>query len=374
MTDCSGNPLLPKARGRGALENPSGRFESIEVIPDPEEMERLLSESTEEHSNRSIKTRYFKDHAKTIVSFNDSPDVGFSASINPYRGCEHGCIYCYARPTHEYLGFSCGLDFETQVFIKTDAPQLLRNTLSSKSWQPQVIVMSGVTDPYQPIERKMKLTRQCLEVLTEFRNPVGIVTKNYLITRDMDILSQMASIQTACAFVSVTTLDETLAGRMEPRTSRPSLRLKAIQELSQAGIPVGVLMGPIIPGLTDHEIDPILSAAAQAGAKTAYFTLLRLPYGVKELFQTWLAEYYPQRKDKVLHRIQEMRNGKLNDSAFGSRMSGQGAYAAIIARMFELSKKRHGLDQSIGPLSTASFRANSAEQLTFSFANTLSSE
>jgi DNA repair photolyase len=344
-----------KITGRGALENPTSRFEAIEVVPDPD--------PDWDEPERPNNTKFFKDNSQKIITYNDSPDVGFAASINPYRGCEHGCIYCYARPTHEYLGMSCGLDFETKILVKTDAPQLLRKALSSKSWKPQVIAMSGVTDPYQPIERKLKLTRQCLEVLAEFRNPVGIITKNHLVTRDIDLLSQLASVQAACVFVSVTTLDEKLARVMEPRTATPALRLSAIRELHQAGIPVGVLMGPIVPGLTDHEIDSILKQAADAGAQTAGYTMLRLPYGVKDLFQSWLEEHFPDRKNKVLNRIAEVRSGKLNDTEFGRRMVGQGAYAQYIAQMFELSMKRHNLNRSIGQLSTGAFHTSAPEQL-----------
>ncbi len=340
--------------GRGAQENPTGRFEAIEVQYEPLDCEE----------GSPIRTRFYKDHTQSIVSYNDSPDVGFTASVNPYRGCEHGCIYCYARPTHEYLGMSCGLDFETKIFVKTKAPQLLRKVLSSKSWKPQAIAFSGVTDCYQPAERHFQLTRQCLEILAEFRNPVGIVTKNALITRDIDILSDMARDQAACAFISLTTLDASLAQAMEPRAATPAMRLRTMGELAEAGIPVGVLMGPIIPGLTDYEADSILKAAADAGAQSAYYTMLRLPYGVKDLFQTWLETHFPNRKNKILHHIQGMRDGKLNVSEFGHRMVGKGSYADTIAKMFELSKKRHGLNHAIGPLSTEAFRRDQGRQLT----------
>lgn len=343
-------------RGRGAVENPSGRFEMIEGVNFEED---TLAEETPEKCT----TRFFKDSTRSIINYNDSPDVGFDASINPYRGCEHGCIYCYARPSHEFLGLSAGLDFETQIFAKTEAPMLLRKSLMARSWKPQVIALSGVTDPYQPGEKHFRLTRQCLEILAEFRNPVGIVTKNHLITRDIDILSEMATYQGVSVFLSITTLDETLAQRMEPRASRPALRLDAVRQLTQAGIPVSIIMGPVIPGLTDSEIDRVLKSAAEAGAINAFYTMVRLPYGVKDLFQSWLETHYPMKKSKVMSLIQSVRDGRLNDPDFESRMVGTGQYAEFIRRMFELSKKRHGLDRPMPFLSTASFRTSPEEQL-----------
>jgi DNA repair photolyase len=341
--------------GRGALENPTGRFEAIQVVPDPDFYEE---------DPKPLKTQFLKDNTQSIISYNDSPDVGFSASVNPYRGCEHGCIYCYARPTHEYMGFSCGLDFESKILVKMEAPKLLRKELSSKSWKPQPLIFSGVTDCYQPAERHFKLTRQCLEVLAELKNPVGIITKNHLVTRDTDVLSELAQINAVRVFVSLTTLDDDLANKMEPRTARPAQKLRAIRQLREAGIPVGVMMGPIVPGLTDSEIDAVLKNAAEAGAQTAHYTMLRLPYGVKNLFQTWVKEHYPLRADRVLHRVMDVRDGKLNNSDFGSRMRGKGAYADYIARMFELSKNRHGLNQSMPPLSVEFFQKTPGKQLT----------
>jgi len=336
--------MIHQMTGRGALENPTGRFEKIDVVPDPEW-----------ELPDQVPTQYLMDHTKEIVATNDSPDVCFDVSINPYRGCEHGCIYCFARPTHEYLGMSCGLDFESKILVKMQAPQLLRKKLLSKSWQPQQVVMSGVTDCYQPIERKLKLTRQCLEVLVEFRNPVGIITKNHLITRDIDVLQQLAEFQGIRVMVSVTTLDESLRHVMEPRASTPQLRLEAIQKLSEAGVPVGVMMGPLIPGLTDHEIDGVLKHAAQAGASFAGYTILRLPYGVKDLFQTWLETHYPDRKNKVLNHLRDIRGGQLNNPQFGRRTS-EGEYAKIISQMFALAKKKYGLNKADKALSTAFFR------------------
>ena len=264
--------------------------------------------------------------------------------------------YCYARPTHEYFGLSAGLDFETKIFVKEDAPQLLRNELQSPKWEPAVLAMSGVTDCYQPVERQLKITRRCLEVLADFRNPVGIVTKSHLVTRDIDLLQSLAEHQAAVVYVSVTTLDGELSARMEPRAASPARRLAAIEALARAGVPVGVLVAPVIPGLTDHEIPGILKAAAEAGARSAGFVPVRLPFAVKELFQDWLAEHYPDRKDKILNRIREIRGGKLNDSTFGQRMKGQGIWAEQFSAMFNLAKRRAGLDGPFPKLSTAAFR------------------
>jgi DNA repair photolyase len=251
--------------------------------------------------------------------------VGFEASVNPYRGCEHGCIYCYARPTHEYLGLSAGLDFETKLFVKRDAPALLRAALMKPSWTPRTLALSGVTDPYQPVERALGVTRGCLEVLAAFGNPVTIITKNRLVTRDTDLLSRLAAQGAASAFLSVTTLDEELRRRMEPRTSTIAGRLEAIRTLAGAGIPTGVIVGPVIPGLTDHELPAILAAAAGAGATQASTIVMRLPHGLAPLFEEWLDAHYPDRKRKVLNRIRSLRGGKLNDPRYGTRQTGEGS-------------------------------------------------
>ena len=332
---------------RGAAGNPANRFEKIHL-------ERDADWNPEEDASPS--TQFLRDHTGKIINRNDSPDVGFEFSVNPYRGCEHGCIYCYARPTHEYLGFSSGLDFETKIMVKMDAASLLRSELSSPKWRPEVIAMSGVTDCYQPVERKLKLTRQCLEALAEFRNPVAIVTKNHLVTRDIDLLSELARHQAAAVFVSVTTLDAELRKVMEPRTSPPASRLSTIAELNQAGIPVGVLVAPVIPGLTDHEIPAIVSAAVKAGAQFAGYVTLRLPYAVAPLFEQWLAHHFPDRKDKVLNRIRALRNGKLNNSEFGSRMRGEGIFADQIESLFAVARRKAGIEGNRTQLSTAAFR------------------
>src|SRR5262245_39642598 len=333
--------------GRGASINPPNRFEKLSYEADPEEVDG---------SGPAPKTQYLRDTSKSIIAHNDSPDIPFDASVNPYRGCEHGCIYCYARPTHEFLGFSAGLDFETRILVKEDAPELLYDELSSRKWKPQTLVMSGVTDPYQPIESRLRITRRCLEVLAEFRNPVGIVTKNALVTRDLDLLTELASHRAAAAFLSVTTLDATLQRALEPRASHPSARLAALEALAKAGVPVGVMVAPIIPGLNDHEIPAILNAAAQAGACFAGHVMLRLPYAVATIFEQWLEQHMPNQKEKVLGRIREMRGGKLNEGRFGKRMRGEGVLAEQIHALFKLSCRKPGFDGRGLELSTAAFR------------------
>jgi DNA repair photolyase len=345
----------PAVRGRGTAENPRNRFEEIEVVPDLE---------APEDERPAPATRFFRDLSKSIIATNDSPDVGFSASVNPYRGCEHGCVYCYARPTHEYLGFSAGLDFETRILVKEDAPELLRRELSSPSWRPQLLALSGVTDPYQPVERRLRLTRRCLEVLAEFRNPATIVTKNHLVTRDADVLAGLARHRAASVFVSVTTLDPELARSMEPRASTPSRRLAAVAALAAAGVPAGVMIGPVIPGLTEHEIPAILSAAAKAGARFAGHIMLRLPFGVKELFDRWLERHAPGKRKKILGRIRGVRGGKLNETGFGSRMRGEGPIADQIHQLFKVTCRRLALAERPPELSVDSFRRPDPPQLT----------
>lgn len=295
----------------------------------------------------SLKTQFFRDHSRSIISENKSPDIGFRYSMNFYRGCEHGCAYCYARPTHEYLGFSAGLDFESKIFVKENAPELLREKLMSRAWEPEQISISGITDCYQPAERHFKLTRRCLQVLAEFKHPVGLITKNHLITRDLDVLTELARQDLVIAFLSVTTLDSELGRQLEPRTSTPSARLRAIESLAKAGIPVGVNIAPVIPGLTDHEMPAILKASRDSGADFAGYTPLRLPYSVSDLFTEWLAEHRPDAQSKVLNQIREMRDGKLNDANFGSRMQGRGARAENMRKMFMLFTQRLGLNQRI---------------------------
>jgi DNA repair photolyase len=339
---------------RGALENPTNRFEKIHLEPDADwnPDEDVLP-----------RTQFLTDHSQSAIAYNDSPDLGFGASLNPYRGCEHGCIYCYARPTHEFLGFSAGLDFESKIMVKLNAPELLRAELSAPKWQPQTIVMSGVTDCYQPVERKLKLTRRCLEVMLEFRNPVAIITKNFLVTRDLDLLSELAKHQCASVCLSVTTLDNDLRKVMEPRTSPPSARLAAIRKLTDAKIPVSVNVAPIIPGLTDHEMPKILQAAHDAGATSAGFTVVRLPYANAPLFEQWLQTHFPDRKEKVLNRLKAMRGGKLYDAEWGKRFRGEGIFAEQIAQMFDVARRKAGFKDRFSELSTAAFRRPGGTQL-----------
>ena len=335
-----------KLRGRGAASNPANRFERLAYEPSEQD----------EFDDPSRQTILLKDDTRTIINYNESPDVGFSASVNPYRGCEHGCIYCFARPNHEYLGFSAGLDFETKILVKQEAATLLRQELSSPKWEPQVIAMSGVTDPYQPIDRRLQLTRRCLEVLAEFRNPVVIITKNELVTRDIDLLKTLTQVDGALVFVSVTSLDGEIARELEPRASQPGRRLAAIEALSAAGIPTGALVAPVIPGLTDHEMPAIVSAVAKAGAVAAGYVPLRLPYGVAPLFEEWLTLHRPLQKEKILNRIRDIRGGRLNDPNFGSRLQGSGPYAEHLSELFEVSCRKAGLNSSRPVLSAAAFR------------------
>ncbi len=337
-------------KGRGAGDNPKNRFEGIYIEAD-EEYEGI---------EPSPETEFITDDSDTILSVNNSPDVPFTYSINPYRGCEHGCIYCYARPTHEYLGYSAGKDFESKIMVKRKAPELLKKMLTKDSWEPQTISISGVTDPYQPAERKEELTRQILRVLTDFRNPYTIVTKNKLVTRDLDILSEMAGFNGVKVMISLTTLDVRLASIMEPRTSRPNARLRAIEQLTEAGIPVGVLVAPVIPGLTDHEMPQLLQSARNAGARFAGYVVLRLPHSNKELFEQWVTEHFPNRKDKILNRVRALRGGDLNSTDFGDRMRGEGEFAEQINKMFHIYRQTYGYDDDGPPLSTTHFNREAA--------------
>lgn len=333
---------------RGASINPANRFEQMHIEEDG-------GDEIEEDS-RPRKTIYYRDSSQSIIARNNSPDVGFETSVNPYRGCEHGCVYCYARPTHEYLGFSAGTDFESRIMVKKDAPALLERELSSRKWRAQVIAISGVTDPYQPIERELQITRGCLEVLVRYRNPVGIITKNRLVTRDADVLGELAESNCVAVNISVTSLDENLQRVLEPRTSPPQARLDAIKKLRDAGIPVGAMVAPIIPGLTDHEMPAILRACSEAGAQFAGYTIVRLPFAVAPLFERWLDEHFPERKAKVLSRIRSIRGGeKLSDPRWGTRIKGEGIFAEQIGALFQMSCRKFG----IGPrpeLSTSAFR------------------
>ena len=337
-------------QGRGAAGNPANRFEPIEFAPDPEQFD------LPEEDRPSPQTQFLSDASRTVIAFNDSPDIGFNASLNPYRGCEHGCIYCYARPTHEYFGLSAGLDFETKIFVKQNAPELLRQEMSKPKWEPQLVSISGVTDPYQPIERRLRLVRRCLEVFLDFRNPIGIITKNHNVTRDADLLAELAKFQAAVVFISVTTLDASLTAKLEPRTSSPNRRLAAIEALARAGVPVGAMVAPVIPGLTDHELPSILQAVANAGATFAGYTPLRLPGAVAPLFEQWLIHHFPDRKDKILNRIRSIRGGRLNDPGFNTRMRGQGEFADGIANLFALGCRKAGIPGQMPRTSIEHFR------------------
>jgi DNA repair photolyase len=345
---------LYSIRGRGAAFNPPNRFEPVEIVPDGDTLDADIALD----ELPLPRTQFLSDTTRTILAHNDSPDVGFGTSINPYRGCEHGCIYCFARPFHEYLGFSAGVDFETKIMVKQDAPELLRHELMKKSYRPEVIVVSGVTDCYQPIERKLQLTRRCLQVLAEFRNPVGIITKNHLVTRDIDVLTELASFRGISVNLSITTLDEKLQRVMEPRTSIPKRRLQAVEKLAKAGIPVGVMVAPIIPAITDEEVGDILKASRDAGAMWAGYVMLRLPHAVAPLFEDWLTHHFPDRKEKVLNRVRSMRGGKLYDSTWGERGRGTGEMADQIGALFRAAKQKAGFvdEPNRYDLSVASFR------------------
>ncbi len=350
-------PASEPIKGRGSSSNPADRFVSTsydrEIDWDPSD-------------DVSPRTQIIHDTTQTIIVYNNSPDVGFDAGINVYRGCEHGCAYCFARPTHEYLGFSAGLDFETKIMVKADAPELLRKELLSPKWKPQPLGMSGVTDCYQPLERRMQLTRRCLEVLAEFRNPVCIITKNFLVTRDVDLLAELAKYHAVVVNISITTLDHTLTAKLEPRASLPKARLEAFRILSEAGVPAGVLAAPMIPGLNDHEMVNIIGEAARAGAKFAGYVPLRLPFGVKVLFENWLGQHFPDRKENVLNRIRSMRGGKLNDANFNSRMRGDGIFAEQLNQMFHVACRKARLPTDERPSLTAeNFRRPPGAQLEF---------
>jgi DNA repair photolyase len=348
-------PSDPRAhRGRGARFDPVNRFTEIEVALDP-------SEVTDD--DLRVRTRYLHDTSRSVISTNTSPDVGFDASLNPYRGCEHGCSYCYARPTHEYLGLSAGLDFERIILVKREAPALLEAHLASRRWRPQVLALSGVTDPYQPVEGRLGITRSCLETLARFRNPVGLITKNALVTRDMDVLAEMASWGGARVTLSITTLDEDLRRALEPRTSTLERRLDAVARLADAGVPAGVNIGPIIPGLTDADVPGLLALAGQAGASHAGYTMLRLPGAVGPLFEAWLEAHAPLRKERVMNRVREVHGDDPDDRVFGRRMRGGGIYAEQVHTLFRVARRRAGIPEHAPPLVADRFRrAGTVEQ------------
>ena len=341
-------------KGRGAADNPKGRFEKLEREPERD------SEDDVEPQPRTVITL---QQARSIISRNDSPDLPFNQSINPYQGCEHGCIYCYARPSHSYLGLSPGLDFETRIFAKENAAELLRGELAHPGYRPELISLGANTDPYQPAERKQRITRGILEVLLEFRHPVGIVTKGSLIERDLDLLAPMAAEGLAQVFISIGTLDGEIARTLEPRAAAPYRRVETVRRLSEAGVPCGVFVAPIVPFLNDKDMEGVLEAVAEAGARWASFTLLRLPWEVKDLFKGWLEQHYPLKAAHVMARIRDMRGGRENDPEFGSRMRGEGQYAELLRGRFEIACRRLGLNADRRyHVDTAKFRRPSSPQ------------
>jgi DNA repair photolyase len=354
--------LSTKVRtGRGAVRDLPNRFEKLAMDLDPDVVQ--ADPEAEGEALPNPKTIFLEDQSDSIITRNNSPDLGFGAGINPYRGCEHGCSYCYARPYHEYLGFSAGLEFETNIVVKRRAAELLRKELSKAKYVPEVLAMSGVTDCYQPAERKFRITRSCLEVLAEFRNPVSIITKNFLVTRDLDLLKELAAFDAVHVTISITTMNAELAAKMEPRASSPTHRLRAIELLAKAGVRVSVNVAPIIPGLNDREIPAVLEAARKAGASDAGYTLLRLPYGVKDVFAEWLKENFPEKLERILGTVREVRGGKLNVSEFGTRMRGEGPYAEQIGQMFHVFRERLGFGARSHELTTEHFRRPGGMQM-----------
>ena len=343
-------PLIEAGRlhGRGAVSNPDGRYEPIQRAAYDDGWGTL-------DDPPPLPTEVTLEKARAIITRNDSPDISFDRSINPYRGCEHGCIYCFARPTHAYQGLSPGLDFETKLFAKPNAAELLEKELSAPSYRPRTIAMGTNTDPYQPIERKFRITRGILEVLDRFSHPVGIVTKSALVMRDIDILAPMAGRSLAKVAVSVTTLDPKLARTMEPRAVMPVKRLATIRQLAEAGIPAAVMVAPIIPVINDHEIEDILQAASAAGAQAGGYVLLRLPHELKDLVRDWLKQHYPDKLKHVFSLVRTTRGGKDYDASWGKRMTGDGPYAGMIGRRFETACERLGLNQRRAPLRTDLF-------------------
>ncbi len=350
-----GRTVLLQRRGRAAASNRSSRYHSEKSEPFDDGWGTIDAEP------EPLNTEVIIDNSKTIIATNASPDLPFDRSVNPYRGCEHGCIYCYARPSHTWLGFSAGLDFESKIVMKPDAPRMLRHTFSRKSYKPRLIALGTNTDPYQPVERRHELTRNILELMLECRHPVAIVTKSALVVRDLDLLQELAQLNLVRVWVSVTTCERMLARRMEPRASTPVKRLEAIAELASAGVETGVMFAPVIPGLNDHELENVLEMAAEAGATSADYGLVRLPHEVASLFKEWLEAHYPDRASRVMGLIRSCRNGDESDSRWGVRMRGTGVFADLIANRFSLARTRLGLDRPVGNLDTSKFRHPSVQ-------------
>jgi DNA repair photolyase len=338
-------------RGRGAVSNRESRF-----LADGRETDlAYLDALRDDLPDAAIPTETTLVEAKSIISRNDSPDIGFDRSINPFLGCEHGCIYCFARPTHAYLGLSPGLDFETKLTAKTNAAALLRKELSARNYQPRLIALGANTDPYQPVEKELGITRAVLEVLAEFNHPVAITTKSALVVRDIDLLGPMAARGLVRVAMSIGTIDAGIARAMEPRANTPARRLQAIAKLASAGVPTSVIVAPIVPALTDAHLEQVIERAAHAGADSAHYVLLRLPLEVRDLFVEWLQAHYPLRAKHVMSLVNQMRGGKDYDATFGTRMKGTGLFADLIAKRFRLACARHGLDRPRTPLTTALF-------------------
>lgn len=329
-----------QAKGRGIVSNQRSRFLACDTCA----VDDGWWDDSAQRDSRWV-TEVFTEQSKSILTRNDSPDIPFNVSINPYKGCEHGCAYCYARPSHAYLDLSPGLDFETKIFAKTGAPALLRSALNKRQYRPEVIALGANTDPYQPLEKKLQITRQILEVLSEYRHPVTIITKSALVERDLDILADMARCKLVQVAVSVTTLDNDLSRRLEPRATAPHRRLQAIRALSAHGIPVSVLFAPVIPMLNDNELETVLSTAHDAGMRSAGYVMLRLPHEVKQLFQEWLQQHYPLKAKRIMHIVRDMRGGRDYDARYGLRQTGVGAYADLFAQRFRLISKKLGIDK-----------------------------
>ncbi len=341
-------PIAVVRKGRGAVSNLAHRFESVSREADGDALDAAAFDADE--TLPPLATTVTRESAKSLITYNDSPDIPFDRSINPYRGCEHGCVYCYARPTHSYLNLSPGLDFETRLFAKVNAADLLVRELAAPGYDVEYIAIGTATDAYQPIERELRITRSIIEVLARARHPLGIVTKSALVERDIDLLAPMAAERLAEVFVSITTLDSTLSRILEPRAASPQRRLRSVETLAKAGIPVHVNVAPVIPFINEPEIERILQASAQAGAIQSHYTVLRLPWEVSPLFQQWLAAHFPDRAQRVMNRVREMRNGKDYDARFRTRMKGEGTWAALIRQRFDKASARFGLQRKLPPL------------------------
>ncbi len=343
-------------KGRGAQFNPKNRFLKGEYVQEH-------AEAIDEWEHEKRHTEYILDDSKTLVNKVTSPDVGMMYSANPYQGCEHGCVYCYARNSHEYWGYSAGIDFESRIVVKKNAPALLRKFFENKSWEPATISLSGNTDCYQPIERRMKITRALLEICLEYRNPVGIITKNALVLRDLDIIKELASMNLVRVFTSITSLDEGLMQVMEPRTASYRSRLKVVETLSKEGVPTGIMNAPLIPGLNDMHMHDVLKSASDAGAKWAGYTLVRLNGAIGNIFKDWLYKAFPDRADKVWHQICECHDGQVSDSRWGNRITGDGKYAELIRDQFKLYCRKYNFNEDKSELNTTLFRRLKNKQL-----------